>query len=337
MARVTPIATTTHDLDRDPAARAWASLGGRAPARVTLLRRASRSKPAIHRLAFDPPGSPAVYGKRFHAAGLAHERRIYETVLPRLPVPTARYLGACEDADGSAWMFVEDVGDACMSPVDPGHRALAARWLALLHRSAAERVADLPLPDAGPARYRAHLVAGRAEIRRRAGNRALTPADREVLAAVIGRTEALEALWPRIERACAAWPVTLVHADFQPKNVRLRQTADGPVVCPIDWEMAGRGVPAADLALASSPSLAMHVDPAAYEAGMRERWPALDAAAVHRLSVVGHLFQALAGIDWASADLVFESAPSLIRPVSSMRRYLARIAEALAAAEDWLV
>lgn len=330
-----PLATTTADLARDPAANAWASLGGPPPASVSLLREATWSKPALHRLNFAAPGTPAVYAKHGATAMLALERRIYETVLPRVPVSVARYRGACEDG-GSTWMFVEDVGEACLSPADPRHRVLAARWLGLLHRSSEAVVADEPLPDAGPGRYLAHLQAARAEIRRHSGNRCLSPDDREVLGRVLAQADRLEASWPRIEGACASFPITLVHADFQSKNLRIRPGDDGPVLLPIDWETAGRGVPAADLARASSPGLVMLADPAAYGETVRERWPHLDADAIHRLSVLGHLFQPLAGILWSCADLRFEDPRCLVRPISSMRRYLTQIAMALGIGEGWM-
>lgn len=336
MTRIAPLATTTGDLAQDPAARAWGSLGGAAPASATLLREATRSKPAIHRLTFPAPAAPAVFAKRFHPAGLALERRIYEVILPRLPVTVAPYRGAWEDHDGSAWMFVEDVGEQCLSPADPQHRVLAARWLGLLHHSAADVVAAEPLPDAGPGRYIAHLREARDEIRRCSGNRGLTPADREVLGQVLAQGDLLESRWPQIERACEGFPITLVHADFQPKNVRIRMTDAGPVICPIDWETAGRGVPAADLARASSPGLVMQIDPTAYGATVRERWPDLDAAAIRRLSIMGHIFQSLAGILWSCADLRFEDPRCLVRPVSSMRRYITQISAALDAGADWL-
>ena len=330
-----PLATTTIDLVRDPVARAWASLGEDPPASVSLLRKASLSKPAIHRLEFSAPGTPAVFAKRSSPAMLALERRIYETILPRLPVTVARYRGACE-YDGEAWMFVEDVGEECLSPADPQHRVLAATWLGLLHRSSEEVIAAEPLPDAGPGRYLDYLRAGHDEIRRHLGNRGLTPTDREVLNAVLAQGDLLESRWPQIERACQGFPVTLVHADFQPKNVRIQMTEAGPTICPIDWETAGRGVPAADLARASSPGLVMLADPAAYERTVRESWPHLDTAAIRRLSIIGHVLQPQAGIFWSCADLRFEDPRCLVRPISSMRRYLAQISAALEAGKGWL-
>lgn len=331
-----PLAITTHDLARDPAARAWAAVGGEPPASVSLMREATRSKPSLYRLAFDRPGTAAVFAKRARGDMLDLERRIYETILPQLPVTVAPYRGGCDDDEGFSWMFVEDVGERCLSPADPQHRVLAGRWLGLLHRSAADVVAGVPLPDAGAGRYLAHLRAGREEIRRCSGNRALSPEDRGVLEAVLDVGEALEARWGEIERACEGLPVTLVHADFQPKNLRIRMSEAGPMLCPIDWETAGRGVPAADLARASSSGLVMLADPAAYETMVRERWTHMDSAAVRRLSVLGHLFQPLAGIHWACADLRFEDARCLIRPVTSMRRYLTQISVAFEAGKGWL-
>jgi hypothetical protein len=334
MFRNAPLAVTTQDLDSNPAARAWAAVGGSRPARIALLRKAHRSKPSVHRLSFDGAGLPAVFAKQFHAAGLSLERRIYESVLPRLPVTAARYRGAWEDDEGSSWLFVEDVGERCLSPGDPAHRVLAARWLGMLHRSAADVVADEPLPDAGPGRYLGLLAAAREAIRLHSGNRALTDDDRAVLHAVLERFDDLEGRWPRIERACEGYPVTLVHADFQPKNLRIAVTDDGPVLRPIDWETAGRGVPAADLALARGRTLVPLPDLATYGATVRERWPELDAAAIRRLSLVGHVLQALAGIKWSCADLRFESADCLLRPIGSMRHYLAQIAAALDAGAE---
>lgn len=335
MARNTPLAVTTCDLALHPAARAWMSLGGAMPASVALLREATKSKPSLHRLTFTAPALVA-YAKCDHAGGLAVERRIYETILPRLPVTTAPYRGACVDDEGLTWLFVEDVGERCLSPVDPEHRRLAGRWLGLLHRSAAEIVAGEQLPEVGPRRYLAHLREARAEIRRCSGNRGLAPADREVLNEVLAEGEALERRWARIEQAYGEFPVTLVHGDFQSKNLRIHMGDRGPVLRPIDWEMAGRGVPAADLARASSPGLIMQVDPPAYGEVMRERWPLLDDAGIRRLSILGHLLKPLDGIFWSCADLRFEDPRCLVRPISSMRRYLTQIRAALAAGAEWL-
>ena len=50
--------------------------------------------------------------------------------------------------------------------------------------------------------------------------------------------------WPRME----AMPRTLIHNDFNPRNVALRKTPDGPRLCAYDWELATLGVPQHDVA-----------------------------------------------------------------------------------------
>jgi aminoglycoside phosphotransferase (APT) family kinase protein len=41
---------------------------------------------------------------------------------------------------------------------------------------------------------------------------------------------------------------TLIHNDFNPRNLALRRTAAGPRLCAYDWELATLGLPQYDLA-----------------------------------------------------------------------------------------
>ncbi len=50
--------------------------------------------------------------------------------------------------------------------------------------------------------------------------------------------------WPRLLDA----PHTLIHNDFNPRNVVLRNTRDGLRLCAFDWELASLGLPQRDLA-----------------------------------------------------------------------------------------
>ena len=165
MRRKAPIAVETTNVAEHPAARAWIALGGGAPVRVELWRRA-RSKPGIYRLVFSNPRRPAVFAKQSQTAALALELMIYQEILSRLPGTAPPFLGSCADRDGSTWLFVEGVGDHKLSDGNPDHRVLAARWLGIFHRSAASRNEADRLPDAGPGRYLGHLRAGRDAIRR---------------------------------------------------------------------------------------------------------------------------------------------------------------------------
>ena len=56
--------------------------------------------------------------------------------------------------------------------------------------------------------------------------------------------ETLEDWWPRLE----AQPQTLIHNDFNPRNLCFRKTAQGPKLVVYDWELATCGAPQHDLA-----------------------------------------------------------------------------------------
>ena len=335
MSRKAPIAVESTNLADHPAARAWNALGGVAPAKVELWRRA-RSKPAIYRLTFAKPRRPAVYAKQSLAADLAIERMVYQEILPRLPLTVPHYHGSCRDSDGSIWLFVESAGERRLSEKNSRHRALAARWLGLLHASAATEVAARRLPDAGPGRYLGHLRSGRAAILRNFGNPALAAGDRVALTGILQKLDTLESRWPRLERACEGLPVTLVHGDFRLKNVRVRGADAAAALYVLDWEMAGWGIPAADLACACGPGLTIRIDLNAYREAARDLWKDLDAAAICRLSILGRIFQALASTEWSGASLRFESDQHLLKPVGEMRIYRAQISRALEEGAEWL-
>lgn len=312
---------------------AWKSLGEPPPASVELWREASRSKPAIYRLTFGRSRRPSVYAKRSRKNDMALERAMYQEILPRLPVTVPRYFGSCRADDGSTWTFFENLGDRRPTG-SAGHRVLTAQWLGLLHRSAAADGAAARLPDGGPSRYLSHLRVGRDGILRNLGNPALTVEDRAVLRAHLDQLDALESHWPQVEQACAGLPLTLVHGDFRAKNVRLRTAAGTTSVFALDWEMAGWGIPAGDLAGAWGPGMTLEVDARAYQKTVEEM--GLDEAAVHRLAILGRIFQALSSTKWAAASLIFEATSHLLRPVSQMRLYRTQVAEAIGAGAEWL-
>jgi len=336
MTRTVPVPVATREFPGHPAALAWSSIGGAPPDRVDHIRpHASRSKPALYRLEFGRAGRPSVFAKHGPAARLESERRVYERILPHVPVTSPRFHGACDEPDGTAWLFMEDVGEVDFAPNDLAHREIAARWLGRMHGETAAMAGRVPLPPAGQERYLGYLRSARATLLENMGNRALTAEDRAVLEAVLGQCDKLETLWTRLERACATCPATLVHADFRPKNLCLRVSDGELALHPIDWEKAGWGVPAADLALLMRRGPASHVAAPAYAETIREYLPQFDLDAVQRLSSVGHVFQSLAGVYWSCAELSFESARSLVRPIGSMRIFSARIHEALESSGEW--
>src|SRR5262249_55908333 len=162
------------------------------------------------------------------------------------------------------WLFVEDVGDRRLSDSSAEAQVLAARWLARLHASAGDLAAARRLPDIGTARYLAALRGARAGGRGHPGDRAPTAAQRAIPAALLDELDRLESRWPEVELACEGLPRTMVHGDFRPKNVRVRGRDANATLFALDWEMAGWGVPAADLAAAFEPGMTVAFDPDVY-------------------------------------------------------------------------
>ncbi|MEE8550476.1 MAG: thioester reductase domain-containing protein [Gemmatimonadota bacterium] len=56
--------------------------------------------------------------------------------------------------------------------------------------------------------------------------------------------EGIEYWWGEL----AAMPCTLIHNDFNPRNLAFRRVGERPVVCAFDWELARIGIPQHDLA-----------------------------------------------------------------------------------------
>jgi ATP-binding cassette subfamily B protein len=290
-----------------PAVRAWRQLYPHSePDRITPLRVFPRKTSAYRLEAAGPDGS-AVVAKRGRSAESRIERAVYEQILPGLRVPSLHYYGSLEDADPAfCWIFLEEATGAKYSRLLPGDRDEAAHWLGLLHAAASEVSAKAGLlPYAGPSRYREFLRAAREEIPRHFGNPVLTANEVDYLESVLLQLADLEARWSDIEELCAGAPTTLVHGDFNAKNVRLRSTSDGTTLLVFDWEDAGWGVPAVDLAQQTVPSSNLSASPdiATYWATVRDRWPHMSAVTLERLAYCGTIFRALAALHWELANL----------------------------------
>jgi aminoglycoside phosphotransferase (APT) family kinase protein len=306
-----PVIIRDPTIDRHPALEAWNTRRSTRDMLATLEEWRERAhknsgKNSIYRLVFRDGGQPAVIAKHCEAGRGNVERLFYEEILPDLGVSSPAYYGSLEEADGSCWFFLEDVGRQRFSDHDPVHRALASRWIGQLHRRGARIAVASRLPEAGPARYLAHLHAARTRIRRNFANPAFTEEDRAALLNMLTAQDRIESRWSAVERACAGVPATVVHGDFQPKNVHVRQETSGLALYPFDWEKAGWGIPAADLVLNCRDSEMLQIDPAVYASEVGGQWPNLDAATIGRLSTVGYLLRRIALIDWESQQLDFE-------------------------------
>jgi hypothetical protein len=334
-----PIAILGPGIDAHPALRAWERVDRRRiqPVSVEVWRELPANQPAsVYRLVFREGAMPAVFAKHSEHRFGAIERVCHEAILPRVRVSSPAYYGSLQDEDGSWWLFVEDAGREWYSLGDPEHRRLAGHWIGRLHREGAGIAAARALPSAGPGRYLSHLRAARDRIERNFANPGMTGSDRDVLKASLALQDDVESRWERLERACEGPPATLVHGDFQPKNIRVRAGSPEGTLFALDWEMAGWGTPSVDLAPPAAVDVVSHVDLEAYAAEVCGAWPGVDAAAIRRLSVVGLVLRRLAAMDWAGESLHFEDARSLSDPVESLRFLNRSLARGLEAAGEWL-
>jgi hypothetical protein len=320
MSRKPPAAVLWGKLAWHPAVAAWREIAPEAPEPESIEVLRQGRKAATYRLAGVGPGGAPVIAQRSRAPKGQIERVVYERILPHLPVTAPAYLGSRQESAEYLWLFLEDVGDERCSKTEPQHLALAAGWLGRMHTSATDVAAARELPDGGPSRYLDHLRAGRDTIVANLRNPALASDDATLLERLACRLESLESAWARLEDACAGAPATLVHGDFQPKNAYIRPGANGPEVFPIDWETAGWGVPAADLA---------RLDVATYQTVVQPTWPELRPDDVRRLAACGTVFRALAAIFWVSPQLAYDTAHWLILPLSKLRCYERQLSEGL--------
>jgi hypothetical protein len=296
------------DMLENPAVKAWIKLKPDClePKSIEILdmRKRLHERKFVYRLKGVGPEGSAVIAKQCEQVAGITERIIYEEILFRLPVPTLRYYGFVEEPDGAfCWLFLEDAGAGWCSPHISEHRALAARWLGFMHTSAERLATTARLPDRGADHYLRHLHLARDRIQRTKVNvAALRPDDLAVLQSIVSRLDVLEACWSKVERFCDSMPKTLIHGDFQGKNMRIRHDQSGVALLPFDWEMSGWGTPAADLAQ----GINQQVDLAIYWSVVRQSWPHLEVRDMQRMANLGSIFWELSTISWRSWPLDYE-------------------------------
>src|SRR5207237_10167106 len=121
-------------------------------------------KSTIYRSEYRGPGGPFLVAKYGGREVAAHERIIYEQILPNLPVSSPRYYGFVEGQGDYDWLFLEYIAGEQYSRERQDHSALAGRWLGLLH-SSGERAAATPLlPDLGPEHFVGQLRTARPRL-----------------------------------------------------------------------------------------------------------------------------------------------------------------------------
>src|SRR5439155_6582038 len=133
-------------------------------------------------------------------------------------------------------------------PASDEHRALAGRWLAAVHRAPGSADLRSVLPDRGPDYYLQLLHSTQAGLLKRVNNPTLYADDVALLRRLVAQCDVIQAHWEELAQCFEGCPHGLVHGDFVIKNLRIRNGAGRPALLVFDWEMAGWGVPATDLA-----------------------------------------------------------------------------------------
>ena len=317
------------NLKNHPAVRAWCQLYPLTePLGITPLE-VRRRKNMVYRLEGAGQAGTAVIAKRCPHAVAQVERTVYEDFLPRLAFPSLHHYGSLAEPEGEySWLFMEEASGADYSNFLAEQRAQSARWLGLLHNSVADAGAKARLPDAGPIRYLACLRASRELMRQHLDNPVLWPDDVSFIHEIQARLDDLEAHWNRLEGVCEGMPQTLVHGDFSGKNIRLRSVNGDTTIAVFDWEHAGWGVPAVDLAQLTGPArlLAANPDIPTYWSTVRERRPEASLEACWRLAYCGTVFRMLSALSWDAQHLAFDWAHAF---VGGMQSYAAELDAAL--------
>src|SRR6266702_2251448 len=318
-----------------PAVQAWRQLHPDrvVPDRITPAKfKPNKPRPnlTVYRLEGIGADGAAVIAKRCTREGGRIERIVYERILPHVPLAGPHYYGAVEGPpdEDVCWLLIGEIEGEKYDMLRPDHRAAAARWLGILHTEAQSAADQAGLPDAEPSRYRDQMRATRDLIRAQVDNPAFSAEDVAFLDVLMARFDELDADWDRLARACTGLPPTLIHGDFNAKNLRVQASPQGAQIGAFDWEDAGRAVPGIDLAQAVDPScrIAASPDLATYHAVVRERWPNCDATDVERLATCGAVWRALAVMSWDGQHLARPWADAFL---PNLRMYEAELTHAL--------
>jgi len=311
-----------------PAARAWRQLHpDRAePRRIEIIK--LKRKTAVYRLSGVGENGRTLVAKRCRAAVAGVERLVYEKLLPAAGVPTLQCFGLVPEPAGEfCWLFLEGAGAEVYSPASAEHRALAARFLAVLHCMNYNEALQAALPDRSPNHYLRLIGFSRTAMLAHLDNPFLAADDRELLRIFVARCELMLARWQELQRFLEDWPRALVHGDFVIKNVRIRSGARGLELLVFDWEMAGWGVPAVDLTQflgkTASPDLEV------YGAALRKCHPQVAPEDLARLAAYGSLLRLVDKIYWEAMGMEEPTYEFMAKPIATLVSYAPRLEAAL--------
>jgi aminoglycoside phosphotransferase (APT) family kinase protein len=267
--------------------------------RVGLRRR----KSAVYRL-LDCGDGRSVIAKWSIGESFAIERLVYEQVLPLLPITKPIYFGALEEEDFSGWLFLEDTTGSPFDGRSEVHHGLVGRWLGDLHTSGSLLPALQTLPDRGLRYSHDNLMKAAELIEDNIQNRYLNEGNVGTLNTLLSHLNSIDTHWSRLEVLCGQSPTVFVHGDFKGKNLCFRPRGAAYSLTTLDWEFAGRGLPAVDLAILAKDD--SRTSSHAYWIAARRSWPDLTQEQLAYWIQLGTLFRLLAAAHWASTKLPYE-------------------------------
>ena len=317
----------TEEVSGHPAVHAWLSLSGSSPPVEAVKRLSRKRKSYVYRLTGESLPGGSIIAKRSRCADAAIERTVYKDVLGGIALPTIHYYGSYEEGEtGLTWLFIEDATGQKFAPQEERHRALAGRWLGTLHTLTAGVHEPARLPGRSADDYLELLGSVRGGIEANLGNPHLTDAYLSELRGFVWQLDQVRAEWERISAICGEFPPTLVHGDLAAKNVRVRETEGGQFLLPFDWEGAGWGSPAADLAQLSDRHLGSVISPDLDAYKVHAGKSKGESEAVLMLATVGAIFRVLHMADWVAWTLPTDR---IGKAVGAIRGYSSELAQAL--------
>jgi hypothetical protein len=181
--------------------------------------------------------APAAAAKPDFTLDPGREIEVYRSLLDDSGVSAPRYYGAAEDpASGRAWIFLERVDGEVLT--DVGELAAwqaAAAWAGCLDQALGNRAASLPHLLERDREWHSQWIGRAILASSTAGDGELERRLRPVAPTLLDRLETL--------------PRGFVHGELYASNVIVeRQECQGARIAPVDWELAGTGPFALDLA-----------------------------------------------------------------------------------------
>lgn len=257
---------------------------GGSVAAVETLKLGGKSK--VHRVHFEN-GRPSLIVKLGYSPFVARDIKMFE-FLRAVGCRAPTVLGVLPASDSRSWVVTEDAGDQHPDLALPAHQHTVSRWIAQLHVLATPLELELPIRGLS---YYVETA------------KSTSHALRQLVDAVSAEVE-VEPEICELSSLCAdaarllleatavaeEFPATLVHGDFVAKNLLIEQTSDGAfdVIC-LDWETAGIGSPAPDMA---------RVDHAEYLAVAGESWRDITLETVNRQASLGILERLVQAVAW---------------------------------------